>query len=95
MVGSDFRDDELWRKLWPEYVLARDLYGFEAEPDGPTPVVESIVSLEKSMGLDVSGQAVEELVDDHREELTTEELQDLQQEQQWMAAEEIASEEEE
>ena len=34
------------------------------------------------MGLDVSGQDVEELVDNHREELTTEELQDLQLEHQ-------------
>ena len=51
--------------------------------------------LEKSKGLDVSGQDVEELVDDHREELTTEELQDLQMQHQQMAAEEIASEEEE
>ena len=65
-----------WQKLWPEGVLRRGFEGFEGGPD-----VESIVSLGKSLGLDVSGQDVEELVEDHREELTTEELQDLQLEQ--------------
>lgn len=43
------------------------------------------------MELDVSGQDVEELVEDHREELTTEELQDLQEEQQETAAEGIVT----
>ena len=84
-----------WRKLWPECVLKKDFKGCKADPDDRMPVVEFIVSLGKSMGLDVSGQDVEELVDDHREVLTTEELQNLQLEQQQMAAEEIASEEEE
>ncbi|XP_069961426.1 tigger transposable element-derived protein 1 isoform X7 [Cherax quadricarinatus] len=84
-----------WRKLWPECVLQKDLEGFEADHDDPTPVVESVVSLGKSMGLDVSDQDVEELVDDHTEELTTKELQELHLEKQQIAAEEIASEEEE
>nr|XP_053647227.1 tigger transposable element-derived protein 1-like isoform X3 [Cherax quadricarinatus] len=84
-----------WRKLWPECVLKKVFGGFEADAYNPTPVVESIVSLGESMGLDVNGQDVEELVDDHREELTTDELQDLQLELQQIIAEEIASEEKE
>nr|XP_053647234.1 tigger transposable element-derived protein 1-like [Cherax quadricarinatus] len=84
-----------WRKLWPECVLKKVFGGFEADADDPTPVVESIVSLGESMGLDVNGQDVEELVDDHREELSTDELQDLQLELQQAITEEIASEENE
>ncbi|XP_069944218.1 zinc finger protein 674-like [Cherax quadricarinatus] len=47
------------------------------------------------MGLDVSLEDVEELVEDHNEELTTEELQELQQEQQQIAAQNLTAEEEE
>ncbi|XP_066950817.1 uncharacterized protein [Macrobrachium rosenbergii] len=64
-----------------------DFEGFVADPDDPMPVVESTV-LRNSMGLDVSGKDMEELVEVHREELTTEELQDLQQKQQQTAEEE-------
>nr|XP_053640490.1 uncharacterized protein LOC128694409 [Cherax quadricarinatus] len=42
----------------------------------------------------VSDGDVEELVEDHREELTTDELQELQLEQHQTTAEELASEEE-
>ncbi|XP_064121715.1 tigger transposable element-derived protein 1-like [Macrobrachium nipponense] len=69
-----------------------DFVEFEADP---TLVVESIVSLGKSIGSDVSGEEVEELVDTHGEELTAEELQDLQQGQQQMANEESEEGEEE
>ncbi|GCC33435.1 hypothetical protein chiPu_0011904 [Chiloscyllium punctatum] len=78
-----------WKKLWPECVAGRDFEGFE-EP----PVVPVIVSLGKSMGLEVSGEDVEELVEDHKNELTTEKLQHLHKMQQEEVAEEIASEEE-
>jgi hypothetical protein len=61
-----------WRNLWPEAVTERD---FKA-----VPIVEDIVSLGRSMGLDVSDGDVEELVEGHREELTTEELQELEEE---------------
>ncbi|GCC20975.1 hypothetical protein chiPu_0000147 [Chiloscyllium punctatum] len=50
-----------WKKLWPECVAGRDFEGFE-EP----PVVPVIVSLGKSMGLEVSEEDVEELVEDHK-----------------------------
>ncbi|XP_016070266.1 PREDICTED: tigger transposable element-derived protein 1-like [Miniopterus natalensis] len=80
-----------WKKLWPESAAGRDFEGFE---DEPMSVVEDIVSLGKSLGLEVDGGDVEELVGDHSTELTTEELQDLQREQQQTAAEVLSSEEE-
>ncbi|CAH2276945.1 Hypothetical predicted protein, partial [Pelobates cultripes] len=46
------------------------------------------------MGLEVNGEDVEELVEDHQNKLITEELQDLQREQQIRAFEELSSEEE-
>ncbi|KAM6468469.1 uncharacterized protein PHA67_007400 [Liasis olivaceus] len=78
-----------WRKLWPECVTERDFEGSDAE------VVEEIVSVCKSMGLDVDGTDIEELVEDHKEELTTEELAELQSEQQKALVEEHSTEEEE
>ena len=79
-----------WKKLWPECVAARDFEGFE-EP----PVVPVIVSVGKSMGLEVSEEDVEELVEDHKHELTTEELKHLHKMQQEELEDEISSEEEE
>ncbi|GCC36385.1 hypothetical protein chiPu_0014879 [Chiloscyllium punctatum] len=79
-----------WKKLWPECVAGRDFEDFE-EP----PVVPVIVSLGKSMGLEVSEEDVEELVEDHKNELPTEELQHLHEMQQEEVAEEISSEKEE
>ncbi|GCC45015.1 hypothetical protein chiPu_0028859, partial [Chiloscyllium punctatum] len=78
-----------WKKLWPECVAGRHFEGFK-EP----PVMPVIVSLGKSMGLEVSEEDVEELVEDHKNELTTEELQHLHKMQQEEVAEEISSEEE-
>ncbi|KAF2352777.1 hypothetical protein FHG87_016469 [Trinorchestia longiramus] len=54
-----------------------------------------VLSLGKSMDLDVDSDDVEELVKDHRNELTTEELQELHREQQEEVVEELSSEEEE
>ena len=59
-----------WRKLWPDVVLERDFEGFE-------PVQEEIVSLGRSMGLEVDNADVDELIEEHTEELTTEELKEL------------------
>ncbi|XP_053648174.2 tigger transposable element-derived protein 1 [Cherax quadricarinatus] len=81
-----------WKKLWPECVDKRDFEGFEANPENPVPVEESIVALGKSLGLEVSGEDVEELVEEDNEELTTDELLD-QLQQQEATPEEIASEE--
>lgn len=67
-----------WRKLWPDAVAERVLEGFRDEAE---PVVNEIVSLGESMGLEVDTVDVEELVEEPQEELTTEELQDLEKEQ--------------
>jgi len=56
--------------------------------------VEDFVSLGQSMSLDVDEEDVEELVKEHNTELTTEELQDLHNEQQQEVAEELSSEKE-
>uniref|UniRef100_UPI0035902AD7 tigger transposable element-derived protein 1-like n=1 Tax=Myxine glutinosa TaxID=7769 RepID=UPI0035902AD7 len=78
-----------WKKLWPDCVAGRDFEGFEE------PIVPAIVALGQSMGLEVSEEDVEELVEDHNKELTTEELQHLHKMQQEEMAVEISSEEEE
>ncbi|KAK1332815.1 LOW QUALITY PROTEIN: hypothetical protein QTO34_006346 [Cnephaeus nilssonii] len=78
-----------WKKLWPEFVALRDFEGFE---DEPVSVVEAIVSLSKSMGLEVDDDDGKEMLEDLTTELTTEELQDLQREQQETATEELSSE---
>lgn len=78
-----------WTNLWPASVSARDL----EEPEQNAAVVEEIVSLGMSMGLEVDSEDVEELVEDHNAELTTE-LRDLHMEQQQEVAEELSSEEE-
>ncbi|KAF6333378.1 hypothetical protein mRhiFer1_008138 [Rhinolophus ferrumequinum] len=57
-------------------------------------VKKEIVSLGKSMVLEVSSDDVEELVEDHKTALTTGELQHILKEQQQAAAEELSSEEE-
>ena len=67
-----------WKKLWPEAVIPRDFEGFE---DGAVSMVNDTVSLGKSIGLKVDADDVEEL-EDQNTEGTTEELSDLQTEQQ-------------
>ncbi|GFT36460.1 tigger transposable element-derived protein 1 [Nephila pilipes] len=62
-----------WKKLWPEAVAER-IYE-ELEPG--MSVEEEIVSLGKSMGLEVEERDVNELVEEHTQELTTEEIQEL------------------
>ncbi|XP_051783790.1 tigger transposable element-derived protein 1-like [Erpetoichthys calabaricus] len=78
-----------WKKLWPECVPEQDLERFDL------PVVDEIVSMGKSMGLEVDNEDIEELVLDHKEELTTEELTELQQEQHKLLTEDQSSGEEE
>ncbi|GBN50728.1 Tigger transposable element-derived protein 1 [Araneus ventricosus] len=57
-----------WKKLWPESVAERTFEGFEPQ----VPVEEEIVSLGKSMGLVIDERDVNELVEEHSQELTTE-----------------------
>ena len=79
-----------WRKLWPGCVPERDFEGFETPAAvEEIAVVDDIVSMGKSMGLDVNNEDVEELVKDHNAELTTEELLHLQSEQQKNLVEEL------
>ncbi|GBO31183.1 Tigger transposable element-derived protein 1 [Araneus ventricosus] len=77
-----------WKKLWPESVAERTFEGFE--PEVP---VEEIVSLGKSMGLVIDERDVNELVEEHSQELTTEELQELQSQQHSGVLQEIGFEE--
>ncbi|XP_023213531.1 tigger transposable element-derived protein 1-like [Centruroides sculpturatus] len=81
-----------WRKLWPTCVPERNFQEFEEEssPD----VVHEIVSIGKSLRVEVDDEDVEELLKDHQNELTTEELVAMQEEQMKVLQEEHSSEEE-
>ena len=81
-----------WKKLWPACVAERDFEGFD--PHLEPPVLEEIVSLGKSMGLEVDEADVDDLIDEHEEELTTDELKELQTMQHTEVLHEISSEEE-
>jgi hypothetical protein len=82
--------------VWPKIIKERDFEGFVEEPEPATdPVVDDIVIVAESIGLQVDSGDVEELVEEHSEELSTEELQQLLAEQQRMAAEELSEEERE
>lgn len=50
--------------------MEKDSVRFEPFSDHPIHVVQSIVDLDVSMGLDVGDEDVEDLVNNHREELT-------------------------
>lgn len=82
-----------WRKLWPDCVPENDVEGV-AHLEEP-PVVDDIVSLGKTLGLEVNEADIQELVEEHEQELTTDELMDLHREQQQEIMEDISSEEEE
>ncbi|XP_059549399.1 tigger transposable element-derived protein 1 isoform X1 [Myotis daubentonii] len=80
-----------WRKLWPEVVSETDFERLEPE----AAVVEEIVSLGKSMGLDVDEGDINELMEEHSEELTTQELKELLTQQHTEVLQEIDDTEEE
>ncbi|KAG7172206.1 Tigger transposable element-derived protein 1-like 132, partial [Homarus americanus] len=80
-----------WRPLWPECVLQRDFEGFEELEEEA--VVHEIVSLGNSMGLEVDDDEVEELVEEHSKELSTEELLELHKEQNETLKRSLTSEE--
>lgn len=96
-----------WRKLWPSCVTEREFEGFqpEAGPSTATPVhvisddtdvVEEIVVMGRSLGLEVDKDDIDELVESHSTELTVEELLHLQQQQQQdLIVEQESSEEDE
>lgn len=66
-----------WKNLWSDCVTDRDFDRFEI---ADSEVLEDILSMGKSMGLDLDRLDVQELIDNHREELTIDELFDLQNE---------------
>ncbi|KAG7169053.1 28S ribosomal protein S9-like 1 [Homarus americanus] len=81
-----------WRPLWPECALQRDFEGFEELEEEA--VVHEIVSLGNSMGLEVDDDDdVEELVEEHSKELSTEELLELHKEQNETLKRSLTSEE--
>ncbi|PNF37791.1 hypothetical protein B7P43_G10140 [Cryptotermes secundus] len=61
-----------WKKLWPVSIVECAFEGFEIVP--VEPVVNETVSLAKIMGLEVDDSDIDELVEEHSQELTTEEL---------------------
>ncbi|KAG7158993.1 putative Tigger transposable element-derived protein 1-like 282 [Homarus americanus] len=71
-ASSSKRDHQEYsnRPLWPECVLQRDFEGFEESEEEA--VVHEIVALGNSMGLEVDDDDVEELVEEHSKELSTE-----------------------
>ncbi|KAG7173783.1 hypothetical protein Hamer_G031341, partial [Homarus americanus] len=77
-----------WRPLWPECVLQRDFEELEGDA-----VVQEIVCLGNSMGLEVDDDDVEELVEEHSKELSTEELLELHKEQNETLKRSLTSEE--
>lgn len=84
-----------WCNLWPECVATSDSDASAPAPEST--VLEDIVSLGRTMGLEVTEEDICELVEDHDRELFTQELVELQaeatQEQASLEEEEATSEE--
>ena len=68
-----------WSPLWPEAGTPTDFEDFQQLEEEP--VVQEIVCLGSSMGLEIYGEDVEELVEDHRKELSFVELAELHNEE--------------
>ncbi|CAH2248995.1 tigger transposable element-derived 1-like [Pelobates cultripes] len=79
-----------WRNLWPYCVVKPASSASVPAPESA--VLEEIVSLGRTMDLEVTEEDVYELVEEHDRDLTTEELVELQKE---AMEEQIAFEEEE
>ena len=67
----------------------------EEESREDSQLIDEIVSMGQNLGLEMDSGDVEELLDEHRDELTTEELQQLQEEQKRTLTEEMSSDEDE
>ncbi|VFV43162.1 Hypothetical predicted protein [Lynx pardinus] len=91
--GSPREPSVLLRENWPECVLGHDVEGLAHDQE--LPVVTKSVSLGKARGLEVNKDDIQELVEEHGQELTTDELTDLHRELQQEVTEEISSAEEE
>ena len=93
-----------WRKLWPDCVIERQFDSVagtstaadnEEESREDSQLIDEIVSMGQNLGLEINSGDVEELLNEHRDELTTEELRQLHEEQKKMLTEEISSDEDE
>ncbi|XP_064092987.1 tigger transposable element-derived protein 1-like isoform X3 [Macrobrachium nipponense] len=92
-----------WRKLWPDAVSARGFKAFnvgKADVDSETvddpetvsqPDLDEIVALGKSMGLVVNEDDINDLLREHQEELTTDDLKELEALQHNVIQEEFSS----
>ena len=95
-----------WRKLWPSCVTEHEFGGFDAvvststaapveeERQEDRQLVDDIVTVGESFGLEMDSDDIDDLLEEHHVELTTEELLHLQVEQK-KTLEEMSSEEEE
>ncbi|XP_051784390.1 tigger transposable element-derived protein 1-like [Erpetoichthys calabaricus] len=79
-----------WKKLWPEVVSETEFERLESK----AAVVEEIVSLGKTMGMDMDEGDISELIEEYSEELTMEELKELQTQQHTEVLQEISDAEE-
>jgi len=68
-----------WRSLWLDAVAPWDFKAFKQLEEQPA--VQEIVCLGSSMGLEMNKEDMEELVEDHRKELSFEELVQLHNEE--------------
>ena len=95
-----------WRKLWPASVAPRDFEGFEVEGEGEgegerevepevEPEIEEIVSLGRGMGLEVNDEDIDELIQEHHDELSTDELKELEAMQHTVVQDEFSKDDEE
>ncbi|XP_046392259.1 tigger transposable element-derived protein 1-like [Ischnura elegans] len=65
--------DKAWRKVLPEQIV-----GFEGFEDSAEAINDEIVKIGRDLGLEISGDDVEELLASHEEELSTEDLLQLE-----------------
>jgi hypothetical protein len=80
-----------WRKLRQECVASRDFEGVDNEDSA---VIDDIMSVDKDIGFEGNIEDVEELLEDHKDELSTEELEHLQKQLQKVTVKKMSSEEE-
>ena len=89
MEPGEPQDNSAWKKLWPECVPDRNFDEFENDTGSArhghiswddSIIIDDIVTMEQSMGLEVDADYIEELLDDQSIDLTTEEHEHLQNE---------------
>ncbi|GBM40386.1 hypothetical protein AVEN_106132-1 [Araneus ventricosus] len=77
-MGRGFQENPhfCWKKLWSETVVECDIEESETEPCGAYSHLR--LHLTKIRGLEVDSNDIDELVEEHNQKLTTEELMELQ-----------------